>query len=320
VGVMESLRHAAYLYKVLHSMIQIMEKKEPDVLVLIDFPVFNMRLARAAQQRHIPVVYYFSPTVWAWKSVRAEVIARSGAWVCAVMPVEYEVYKKYNARVEYVGHPLLDLVKPVNQTERIRQSLGLSQLERVVALLPGSRKHEVKRLLPPMLSAVDLLRKKDPRIVGVIVSAEGMTFRQIKTEGILVTDKDAAEVFSIAEMALICCGTATLEAALMGVPQIAMYRLSWLSYQILKELVKTPYIALPNIAVGESIVPELVQNAVKVEIIAQLAWKYLSSPEETAWVKKAYKKVADSLGPFGAASKTAGIILEKAAEKGKPGR
>ena len=315
IGFLEALKSVQVLRRLLLRLGEIADRQQPDVVVLIDFPGFNMRFAEILKRKGIPCVYYFSPSAWAWGRGRAEKVAETVTKVLAVFPFEYEVYKEAGADVEFVGHPLLDIVPEPIPKEEARETLGLPQDVPLIALLPGSRRQEIKGLLPIMLKAVELLREKMPGIQPVVAAAETIPVEEIrKSPGGLCKDLHVIQgqtygVLSAADIAVVASGTATLETALMGVPQAAVYRTSSSTYYAAKLLLRIPYVTLPNIVAGREIIPELLQNDCTPENIAahvQRIWQ----DDEWQRMQAAYAELRQRLGEGGAVSRAARIVLD----------
>lgn len=320
LGFAESLRHYRVLRRVLSELEHQLDQERPDVVVAVDFPGFNMRLADAARRRGIPVVYYFSPSAWAWGAKRAQRVAASGALVCAVFPFEAEFYRKAGARVSYVGHPLLDLVKPSAPKQVLQSEWGLAGDAPIVALLPGSREQELRRLLPDMLAALAALRRDDPRLRALLPAAHTVPDELLASllhgADVMVVRGRAHDVLSVADVAAVTSGTATLEAAILGTPQVALYRLSGITYHIAKRLVKIDYVALPNIVAGRGIITELIQHEVSGERIAAEMRRFLSEPGAQTQLRQDYAELVRQLGSAGAIRRAAQTVLREA--RGEP--
>ena len=315
IGFLEALRSVQVLRRVLLKLGEIVDRPQPDAAVLIDFPGFNMRFAEILKRKGIPCVYYFSPSAWAWGRGRAEKVAETVTKVAAVFPFEYDVYKEAGADVEFVGHPLLDIVPERIPRDEARSMLGLPQEVTLTALLLGSRRQEIKGLVPTMLKSVELLRRRIPDIEPVMAAAQTIPveeYRKLagdKYGGLHVIQGQTYEILSAVDLAVVACGTATLETALLGVPQVAVYRISSSTYYVAKMLVRTPYIALPNIVAGREIVPELIQNDSTPENIAahlERIWQ----EDERRRIEADYAEIRKRLGEGGAVSKAAGIVLD----------
>ncbi|MEK7813420.1 MAG: lipid-A-disaccharide synthase, partial [Candidatus Desantisbacteria bacterium] len=265
IGIIEVLGKIPLGFKRLAEIVEYLKKNKPDVLVTIDFPEFNIRLGKIASKMGIPVVYYFPPTVWAWRKKRANTIAKYFKKVICVFPFEAEVFRKAGADVAFFGHPLLDIAKSSHSIEDIYHNLNLDPSRQVLGILPGSRKGEIKRLLPVMLESAGKLIEKFPDIQPIIVLAStikdsdiGPYIESISFKLTLVRD-NTYDALSICRLALISSGTATLEAACLGIPMIILYKLNWLTYLLGKLLIRIPFIGLPNIIAQKEVVPELIQ-------------------------------------------------------------
>jgi len=267
----------------------------------------------------IPVVYYFSPSTWAWGAKRAELVANAGMNVCSVFPFEAEVYRKAGANVIYVGHPLLDIVKTDLETEKARELLGLPSGGPVLALLPGSRTQEIRRLLRPMVSAFELLRAEMPDLVGVVPAAHTTPVSSLEEligdAPIHIVEGQTHAALRAADAAVITSGTATLEAAILGTPQVMVYKLSSVSYGIAKRLVRIRHVALPNIVAGKEIVKELLQEAVTPQAIADAVRPLFHDAEAVRRMRQDYADVVRRLGRQGAVERAAKVVLAAAEEE-----
>ncbi len=320
IGFLEALRSANVLRRVLLRFGEIVERQQPDAVVLIDFPGFNMRFAEILKRKGIPCVYYLSPSAWAWGKSRAEKVAETATKVVAVFPFEYDVYKEAGANVEFVGHPLLDIVPAPISPVKARESLGLPVDSHVIALLPGSRRQEIKGMLPTMLKAVTILRQEMPGIVPVVAAAHASAEEEIQRIGdglkeqLKILREQTYTVLNSADVAVVVSGTATLEAALLGVPQVVVYRTSSSTYYVAKMLLRIPHVALPNIVVGREIVPELLQNEATPSNIADHL-KRIWQDEESRLIQAGYGEVRQRLGETGAISRAARIVLDIAIQQ-----
>lgn len=322
VGFVESLRSVHVLRRVLQRLGDAMDQRRPDVLVCVDFPGFNMRLAEMAHRRGIPVVYYFAPTVWAWGRGRADKLARLGVVILSVFPFEAEAYARAGAEVEFVGHPLVDRVRPAVSRDEARRELGVAPDEILVALLPGSREQELRQLLLPMMDAATRIRQARPSARFALPVAHTLTARSVSQLAgpgaeppVIIVEGRTYDVLNAADAALISMGTATLEAALLGVPHVACYKLSAATFQLAKRLVRIPHKAMPNILAGRRIVPELLQGEASGERMARELLAMLE-PERAAEVRRALAEVRPALGEPGAAGRAAEAVLARAGRAG----
>ena len=319
IGFTEALKSVRPLRRVQEQLALLLEEERPDVFVPIDFPSFNLKLAAKARMLRIPVVYYFSPSTWAWGAKRAELVANAGMNVCSVFPFEAEVYRKAGANVIYVGHPLLDIVKTALETEKARELLGLPSGGPVLALLPGSRTQEIRRLLRPMVSAFELLRAEMPDLVGVVPAAHTTPVSSLEEligdAPIHIVEGQTHAALRAADAAVITSGTATLEAAILGTPQVMVYKLSSVSYGIAKRLVRIRHVALPNIVAGKEIVKELLQEAVTPQAIADAVRPLFLDAEAGRRMRQDYADLVRRLGRQGAVERAAKVVLAAAEQE-----
>jgi len=322
VGVVEALRNLPLLKRLLGRLGDVMDSQRPDVLVLIDFPGFNLKLGELAHSKGIPVVFYFSPSAWAWGKDRARQVARIAARVCTVLPMEDEVYREAGANVTYVGHPLLDLVRVTGDGPSLRRELGLESAEPMVALLPGSRSQEVRHLLPVMIRAAQEVHRALPGARFAVAVAH--TFRSEELERIAratgVAEGDPAwplwiegrtyDVLAAAHVAVVASGTATLEGALLGTPLVVVYKVAPSTYALGKMLVKVPFLALPNLIAGRKVVPELLQSDASPTRIAEEVVALWKDPEARQAMVEAYGEIRARLGGPGATMRAAQVVLE----------
>ena len=279
-------------------------ERRPRVAILVDSPDFNLPLARALHRAGIPVVIYISPQLWAWREGRVRRIRRDVTRVLCILPFEVEFYRRHGVAAEFVGHPLVDELAPVMREAPRREPRSL-------ALLPGSRWHEVEALLPAMLAAAGRLAVTTPGLKVRLVVAPGLDAGRI---GALAGNADVELVVSDRHRALAACGaavvasgTATLECALLGVPMVVGYRLHPVSYVVARRLVRVPHVALVNLVAGEAVVPELVQGAFTAERIAGEAELLLSGAGEGQL--RGLAEVRRRLGEAGASQRAAQAVL-----------
>jgi lipid-A-disaccharide synthase len=263
MGFVEVLKNLRTIVRNLRFCEQDILDYQPDALILIDYPGFNLRIAKWAKEQGIKVLYYISPQIWAWHTSRVHQIKATVDRMYVILPFEKEFYAKYNCEVDFVGHPLLDVVKGYAAAPDFRSKNGLTEAP-IIALLPGSRKQEIIRMLSVMLEMAPLL----PQYQFVIAGAPSMPvafYEQILAEkqrpqNVKLVQKQTYDLLSQAEAALVTSGTATLETALFQVPEVVCYRGNNLSYQIAKRLISVKYISLVNLIVDKPLVKELIQN------------------------------------------------------------
>jgi lipid-A-disaccharide synthase len=317
VGLTEVLSMLPRILSAHKRMRFLLKNTRPDLLVLIDFPDFNISLARTAKRCKVPVLYYISPQVWAWRSGRVKKIARRVDKMAVILPFEKEFYLKsgMDIDVEYVGHPIMDALPNDLDRDIVSSSLGLDKVRPVIGLLPGSRTEEIKNLLPFMLGAAEILSSRYHGLQCVLPLAPTISpdFIQSFIAGtplkISICRSDIYSALSVCDLALAASGTATLETALMGVPMVVAYRASPLSFAIGKRIIKVPHVSLVNLIAGEEIVPEILQDAVTSHGFADRASMILDNEVYRKDMIMKLSKVRESLGGKGASDRTARIAM-----------
>ena len=320
VGITEVLFKLGSIRKALRGLKQALDLERPDLVILIDFPDFNLRLAKFAYQRGIPVLYYISPQVWAWRRGRVKLMARWVKKMVVLFAFEVPIYKAAGVDTEWVGHPLLDVVKPTLSEDEAVQRLGLDPQKRTIGLLPGSRKEEVERFLPILLGAAGLLHKRIPDLQFVIPLAPGLSKTMLspwikKTSvPVNVVEGLTYDVMNRAELLILSSGTATLEAAILGKAMVILYRLSSLSYWVGRMLVHVNHIGLVNLVAGRGIAPELIQRDATPERISQEALRILTDPILRRQMAESMIEVRQRLGEPGSVQRAARIVYSMLAE------
>jgi len=315
VGISEAFRKLRTALKILRELKKAMEQEKPDLIVLIDYPEFNLRLARIARKKGIPVLYYISPQIWAWRPGRVRSIAKLVRKMVVLFPFEVPLYQAAGVDVEWVGHPLLDIVRPSLPKEEAIERFGLDPAQKTIALLPGSRIEEVARLLPPLLDSTILLRKKMSELQFIIPLAPGISgtnLHPILRDGpvpIRVVNGFGYDVMALSDLIITASGTATLEAAILGKPMVIVYKVSSLTYWVARALIRVKHIGLVNLVAGKEIARELIQEEVNPEKIAEEALRLLKDPVLYEKTIESMAEVRQSLGEPGAASRAARIVL-----------
>lgn len=296
-----------------------MQEFNPDILILIDYPGFNLRIAQWAKQQGLKVIYYISPQIWAWKENRVHQIKKSVDKMLCILPFEIEFYAKWNYEVEYVGHPLIEVVnqaiknKKALETDRREKRKNLNPiLAPIVAILPGSRKQEIKTKLPIMLMAA----KQMPQVRFILAKAPSLDdsfyekiFQQVNFE--IETTTNTYNLLNHAQAAMVTSGTATLETALFEVPEVVCYKGSSISYQIAKKLIKIKYIALVNLIMQKEVVKELIQHELTSENLIKELNELLHNYDKKLQLKTDYTELKKMLSAGGNASKNAAISIYK---------
>jgi lipid-A-disaccharide synthase len=286
----------------------------PDVVILIDYPGFNLPIAKFAKSKGLKTAYYISPQVWAWKEGRVNLIKKVVDKMMVILPFEKDFYAKKGYAVEYVGHPLIEIIQDHqrhHEPESLKNKLGLSAEKKIIALLPGSRKQEIIKKLPIMLKTT----VQFPDMEFVVAQAPGITddFMHSYTNqypNVKLIKGNTYQILSVADAALVTSGTATLETALFGVPEVVCYYGSALTYAIAKRLVKVPFISLVNLIMGKMVVKELIQDELTPDNL-RIELKKILTPDNHSMIKKDYLDLWNKLEAGGKASGQAAAIIEK---------
>ena len=320
MGLVEIIRKLPALFRLRSDFAEVMDKRRPDCLVTIDYPGFNMRLAKVARAKGIPVISFIAPSAWAWRKGRAKNVAKLVNKVAAIFPFEYEVYKEAGADVEFMGHPLVDIVQPTLPVAEAVAKAGKHEGRPLVLLLPGSRLQEIQRLLPSMLEAAKIMVKANPALEFVMPRAgtipRVMLEEEINRVGIHVsiTEGNNYDVMGVADVALAASGTVTLEAALCRLPSVIVYKTAPLTAFIVRRLLNIADIGLPNIVAGRHILPELLQeDATPAKMAAEVL--HLLEPAAHAQALADLDDVKKRLGEPGAVRRVAELTLRVAGEK-----
>ncbi|NKI31692.1 lipid-A-disaccharide synthase [Croceivirga thetidis] len=312
MGFIEVVKNLSSIFKNISFCKQDISKFKPDVVIFIDFSGFNLRIAKWAHQQKLRTNYYISPQVWASRAGRVEKIKKYINQMYVILPFEKEFYKKYQYPVEFVGHPLLDAISNREKlsSEQFRQENGLHPEKPIIALLPGSRKQEVQKMLGVMLTTVPHFSEYQFVIAGA-PSLENDFYAQFTTnQSVHFVSNQTYSLLENSHSALVTSGTATLETALFKVPQVVCYKGNWVSYQIAKRIITLDYISLVNLIMGKEVVKELIQGDLTPENLKIELGKLLD-PVNRNRVLAAYDVLEEKLGGTGASDKTATLIIEK---------
>ena len=320
MGFVEVIKKLPDLFKLRSDFARVMDERKPDCLVVVDYPGFNMKLAKVAHDKGIPVVSYIAPSAWAWNKGRAKNVAKIVDKVACIFPFEYDVYEEAGAPVEFVGHPLLDIVHPTMERAEAEAWAGKEAGHPLVLLMPGSRLMEIEKMLPTLLEGAKLLKKQLPEVQFAMPRAGTIPLEllqsKIKASGleIKITEGHNYDLFSVADLALATSGTVTLEAALCGLPSVIVYRTSALNAFIARRVINIPNIGLPNIVAGRQILPELLQEEFTPANVAKTAVELLA-PERRPQLEADLAFMKARLGEPGAVKRVAQLILRIAEEK-----
>jgi len=316
VGMTEVISKLGTILKTMSEMKQSLEERRPDLVILIDYPDFNLPLANAAKKRGIKVFYYISPQVWAWRKGRIGQIKKTVDKMAVILPFEVDTYGREGFAVNYVGHPLLDMVKLNYSKQESRKKFGLAENKITIGILPGSRLSEVRKLMPELLRAAEILEQEIPDIQFILPLADTLEEKIITemtsgfTVKVHIISGHTYDVISCADLALVASGTATLETALLGVPMVIVYKISLLSYVIGRLFVHVKNIGLVNIVAGKTIVPELIQGDASGKRMAIEALAILTSGEKKHEMIKELAAIRAKLGEPGAARRAAQIACD----------
>ncbi len=305
MGFVAIIRHLPAIRKVFYNVLAYIEREKPDCVVLVDYPGFHLRLAKAIKKRFpkMPIVYYITPQVWAWHQSRVKLLQKYIDWAMCILPFEEEWFNEHGVKAQYVGSPVLDGVRNVDSTA-LKTRLGLSANCRVVSIFAGSRRKEIEYILKPMLGAVDIVRKKFPEIEFVLSVARNMQQNLDDTAGVIPEyihriEGHSHEILAGSDFVFAKSGTTTLEAALIGTPMLVAYRGDWLSAKLaffLKRLNNIEFISLPNIIAGKEIVPEMLQDVCSAQNMSDFAIRVLAEKEVSDNIKKDLQKVRELVG------------------------
>ncbi|HOT74599.1 MAG TPA: lipid-A-disaccharide synthase [Candidatus Wallbacteria bacterium] len=324
IGMIEAIKKLPYLYWAYYDISEKLKRIMPDVLVLIDYPGFNMRLCRRAKQLGIPTLYYFPPSKWSYNHEDVCDAARTITKVAAPFEHTYDIYKKAGANVEFVGNPLLEIVKTRNSRAEILKKLKVAEGEKIISLLPGSRSMEVRYMLPVLAETAAHLgsKLKDARFIMPVSSSTisrgtGITLEYIndiinsRGAKISVETDMTYDILSVSDFSIITSGTATLEAACLLTPMVIVYKVSLLTEMYARIMTSLPkYFGLPNLILNKAVVPEFIQKNVTPDIISNSVIELLNSSEKLADMKNELKSVVKNLGEAGATKKVSEMILK----------
>ncbi len=324
VTLVKHIRHMAFMGFVevvanLHKVIgNIRECKkdmvafQPDAVILVDYPGFNLRMAKFAHEKGFRVFYYISPQVWAWKRRRVKKIKNSVDKMLVILPFEEEFYKNYGVDVTYIGNPLLDELSKapsVNRQAFLRRN-GLGEKREIIALLPGSRRQEVKRMLGVMLKVIPHFPEYQFVIAGVPSIDKTLYKSLIGSADVTFVENQTRELLQNASAALVTSGTATLETALFNVPEVVCYKASPLSYYIAKRLIRVKYISLVNLVMDKQVVAELIQGDLTENNLVTQLQRFLGNNKVQSQLLDDYMELQSRLGDAGASGKAAAVVVE----------
>jgi len=313
MGFWEVIQHLPLLRSVERALEAILKVRPPDVLVLIDYPGFNLRFAQIAKKYGIRIVYYISPQVWAWNPGRVRKMKGLIDTMLVVFPFEVDIYKAEGMNVKFVGHPLLEVLSEPQGKREFCKRYGFDEGKPIIGLFPGSRRQEIERIFPSMLGAARILHEQRGAQIAVGVSSvleyEFMKSFLRDDFPVQLIQNATYDVMKNADVALVTSGTATLETGYYQTPMVIVYRTSWLSYLISRSLIRIRNIGLANIVAGETVVPELVQSNVTPQRLAKEGLGMLSDESRRREIVEKLSIVKEKLGTVGASKRVAETIL-----------
>lgn len=327
VGITEALTHLGVIYRVYAALKRFLKQERPDLLVLIDFPDFNIMLGKAARKLGIPVLYYISPQVWVWRKGRIKTIAGMVKAMIVVFPFEVPLYEKAGVDVRFLGHPLVDVARSDLTREQAKSAFGLDTSRRTIAVLPGSRRSELTHLLPDILAAVKILASRFPDLQFILPVAPTLDQNFVRTfveqcgVPVQLIEGRVYDALKASDAAIVASGTATLETGLMAVPMVIVYRISAITYFVLRRLVHAglQHVGLVNIIADERLVPELIQERSTPQHMADAVARMLDEPVYYERIRKGLEGVRKRLGDAGASRRAASVVREMLAGQERHG-
>ena len=314
LGITEVVRRLPALRRTMRLLVAEAARRKPALAILTDFPGFHLRLARRLRGQDVRNVYFICPQFWAWRPWRARLVKRRFVRALCIFPFEEKFYRDAGVAVEFIGHPLVDRVRPNGSRAEFAARYDLNPAEPIIALLPGSRPGELRQHLPEFLEACHLLRKNRP-CQFIVALAPGLREREIAAYArpdvaVHLVENATYDALASADVAIVSSGTATVEAALLGTPMVVVYRVSSVTAGLAKLLVRTPFFAMPNLIAGRRIVPELIQDDFTPEKMAGEVSRLLDSGEAREQMKRGLGEVRTRLGPAGAIERAADCIVK----------
>jgi len=321
MGLVEVLSRLSDVRRALRKLTDQFANRPPDLLILIDYPGFNLLLAKKAKQFNIPVLYYISPKVWAWREGRVNQIKKYVDRMAVILPFEKEYFMRHGISVEYVGNPLLDSVRTKYSKKEFLELHDIDPSSTIVGLMPGSRRTEISRLLPLFLQVAGKLSSAIKNTVFLLPLASTLTINDLEKSGLQesnvdlrIISKDHYDLMAVCDAAMAASGTLTLELAILNVPMLVSYRVAPLSYLLGKYFIKVKFASLVNLIVGKEVVRELLQNEATTENIFQEILRLLKDTEARRHMKQQLAAVTGQLGEPGASKRTAKLALEMLTE------
>jgi lipid-A-disaccharide synthase len=319
VGIIEVISHLRFIREAMRALEKRLREQPPGLLILIDYPDFNLIIAKKAKRLGIPVFYYISPQVWAWRSGRVKTIKKLVDRLAVILPFEKEFYQKRGMKVEYVGHPLMDTVRAVRPRTEFLHTLGIAPKSTVIGILPGSRRREIAAMLPIFLGAAKIMQKQLGKVVFLLPLAPTLSEADLLANGLAeagvevrVIRENRYELMAACDAVMAASGTVSLELAILDVPMVVAYKVSPLTYFLGRRLIKVQYASLVNLVAGREVVPELLQNEADPEKIAAATVRLVANRAERALMLAGLAEVRERLGGEGASARAARLALSLA--------
>jgi len=315
VGFWEVIEKLGLIRRLYKQIIEKFDSGNVKGVVLIDYPGFNLKIAKAAKERGIPVFYYISPQVWAWRKSRVKTIKKYVDKMMVILPFEKEFYQREGVDVEFVGHPLLEVIDVSFNKKEIYKEFGIDDRQIIIGILPGSRKKEIAYMLPEILKASSLIKGKYPSVQFLLPLSQSIEEDYLKNfitsdySYIKIVKGKNYDVMKVSDLLITKSGTSTLEAAIIGTPMIIVYKTSITSYYLAKALVNVTYAGLPNLLAGKEAAPELLQHKMNAKNIAEKTIYFLEKKDGLEQMREEFKNIKYSLGEQGASKRTASIII-----------
>ncbi len=322
IGIPEIARALPTFLRAFRDLKMAASARQPDAIILVDFPEFNLKLAKSLKQMGFKVIYYISPQLWGWRKYRRKTIREHVDLLLTILPFEKDWYAKYGIEnVEFVGSPLVNEVKPLISREDFRRKYSINDGDPLIALLPGSRHKEISRILPPMLESASIMAAKDDRLQFVIALASTRSESEVEEarglvkgsgiklpERILIVKDETYDAVNASDAAAVASGTATLETGIIGTPMAVVYKTSGFNYKLIRPLIKIDHFGLINLIAGKRIVTEMIQNEFTPDALADELDRLLE-PDVNAAVRKNLASAAEKLGTGGASQRAARAVL-----------
>lgn len=314
MGALEVARALPKFLSVFHRLRKAARERKPDLVILIDWPEFNLRLAKKLKRDGHRIVYYISPQIWAWRSYRINSIKRDVEKMLVILPFEQDYYHRHGVQVDYVGHPLLDSVRVTASRKEFCTRHKLDPTRPIIAMLPGSRHSELRHILPPLLETAGLLGRTAPQLQLIMPLAGTFTPDGIRSEfgvtaNLSLIERDTYNAIAAADLAIVASGTATLETAIIGTPLIVVYRASVLNWRIFRPMINVPFVGMPNLIAGSEIATELLQDELNPQRLSDLIRKMIGDRDGLQRSREQLREVRAKLGEANASERAAARIV-----------